>query len=125
MIVVGERKPLLATGDIVEDYLPLFYYIDVAVELGRSEAKDSILIKSADFEKVKELVSSSTFTLAQLVDSLVEYVRHRVDPEVAVAALSRYLKHQVSEDYAITFYSRLVSCWIVEAASSLNIIRLK
>ncbi|MEM0453634.1 MAG: hypothetical protein QXO98_03160 [Sulfolobales archaeon] len=122
---MSDRRPLLATGEFVEDYSPLFYYIETAAELGKYEAKESILIRNADLEKVKELVSSSRFSLAQLVDSLMEYVRNRIDPEVAVSALIKYLNHQVTEDYAIKFYSRLISLWIIEAASSLNIIRLK
>lgn len=123
--MMSMRKPLLATGEVVGDYSPLFYYIDVASELGMQEAKESILIRNADLERVKELTTSSKLTLGQVIESLTDYVKPRVDPKVATLALSRYLNHQVTEDYAIAFYSRLISCWIVEAAASLNIIRLR
>ncbi len=122
---MGGRKPILATGELVEDYTPLFQYMETAVELGKHEAKEAILIRNADLEKVKELVGSAKLTLAQLVESLTEYVRPRVDPEVALTALTKYLNHETTVDYATTFYSRLVSCWIIEASSTLNLIRLR
>ncbi len=121
---MGSRKPLLATGKLVEDYTPLFQYLDVAMELGKTEAKEAILIRSADLEKVRELAGSARLTVAQLINSLTEYVRHRIDPEVATVALSRYLNREVTTEYAITFYAKLLSCWIIEASSTLNIIML-
>lgn len=122
---MGGRKPLLATGDLVEDYTPLFQYIDTAVELRKYEARETVLIRNSDLEKVRELASTTRLTVAQLINDLTEYVKHRIDPEVAVKALAKYLNHDVTADYAVTFYSRLLSCWIVEASSTLGIIRLK
>ncbi len=125
MNLEGDEKPLLATGELVESYRPLFIYIRVAQELHRYEAKDSILLKGNDLELVKELTKEHDLRLDEVISTLAEYLKSRVDPEIAVKSLSEYLGHKVNEEYAVLYYSKLIACWIVEAATALNIIKLK
>jgi len=95
------------------------------LELGKDEARDSILIKQYDLEKVRELATLRSHTLAELINDLAEYVKHRVDPEVATKALSKYLGHEVGSDYAVAYFTKVIAGWIIEAAVTLNIVRLR
>lgn len=123
---LGEgEKPLLATGELVENYRPLFIYIRVAQELHRYEAKDSILLRGNDLELIKELIKGRDLRLDELITTLTEYFKGRVDSEVAVKSLSEYLGHKVDEEYAVLYYSKLIACWAIEAATALNIIKFK
>lgn len=121
---MSEYKPLLATGELVKDYTPLFQYIKTAAEMGRDKAKEEVIIKNSDLEKVRELASTTKLSLPDLINRLSDYVRHRIDPEVAVKALAKYLGREVSEEYAVLYYSRLIACWAIEAATTLNMVKI-
>jgi len=121
---VSEYRPLLATGELVKDYTPLFHYIKTAVELGRDKAREEAIIKNSDLEKVRELTTTTKLSLTDLIDKLSDHIRHRIDPEVAVKALTKYLGHEVPEEYAVIYYSRLIACWVIEASTTLNIVKI-
>jgi len=116
-----EKRPLLASGTIVEDYEPLFMYWRVAEDRGA----EKITLKNEDFEYLKLLLDKEErITLLKLKNRLLSTMLERVDPNIAVEAY-RKLGIEIPPDVARRMIAEILVGWLVEAAETLNLIKLR
>ncbi|RLE58921.1 MAG: hypothetical protein DRN53_07720 [Thermoprotei archaeon] len=115
------KRPLLASGTIVEDYEPLFMYWRVAEDRGI----EKVVLKSEDFEYLKLIISrEEKITLLELKNRLLSIMLERVNPDVAVEAYRR-LSIELPPDVAKKMIAEVLVGWLIEAAETLNLIRLR
>ncbi|MGC9210005.1 MAG: hypothetical protein ACP5FT_01895 [Acidilobus sp.] len=118
---MGEgRRPPFATGELVDDYEPLFRYWEAARARGRQDLVERATLSEEDFEFVRRFVRSSmSMTLLELVDALKVRFRERVDPSIASEALG------MDAETAVEVLSSLLAGWLVEAAEEFKLLGLR
>jgi hypothetical protein len=122
----GNNKPFFADGSIVGDYTLLIEYIELLKQNGLEEKIEKVLLSEEDFQYVKRLIESkSRINLDKLLEEATERFKQRIDPEVAVEAVKRTLKTTVSPRDAVEMISRIIAGWLIEAANTLGLIRLR
>ncbi|MGC9072453.1 MAG: hypothetical protein ACP5HK_07195 [Acidilobus sp.] len=114
------RRPPFATGELVDDYGPLYRYWEAARSRGRQDLIDRATLIEEDFDFVRRLVRSSmSMTLLELMDALKVRFRERVDPSLASEALG------VDADTAVEILSSILAGWLVEASEEFKVLGLR
>ena len=122
---MGRRKPLLASGDIVGDYEPLFKYWELAKSIDKSIAENATL-NNEDFDYLLEVLSKRRIiSLIELLNELEEYMLGRVDAEVAAKALKEVYNVEYGLEDARRRIARILAGWLIEASNIWGDIRLK
>jgi len=116
--------PLLASGKLATDYMPIKIYQEVAREMGRDPG--SVVISTEDLKLLREfVVSSPSKDVGTLISILASSIRARIDPEVARETYKRYLGVDIDHETAVSMISELVAKWCLEAADTMNIVRIR
>lgn len=116
-----EEKPLLATGDIVGSYKPLYAYWEECEKRG----KEPVKITRSEIEYVEKRVKESgRVNLETLKRELSLKFIEKVDPDIAYSALFR-LGLKVDRKNAQKFIAEILAGWTIEACDVLGIIKVK
>jgi len=119
------KKPLMATGDVIDNYEPLFYYWKRARNLNREDLIEKTLIREEDLELLKNTIERNTkLNLEDLLNKLSKMILNRIDASVAKEALKDY-GISMSEESAREFIARILAGWIVEAGEIRGILKLR
>jgi len=122
---MGRRKPLLASGNIVSDYEPLFKYWELAKNVNKSIAENATL-KNEDFNYLLKMLSKRRIiSLIELLNELEEYMLGRVDAEIAAKALKEVYNIEYGLEDARRRIARILAGWLIEASNIWGDIRLK
>jgi len=118
-----DKKPPFASGELVEDFSPLFEYWRVARERGREDLVEAAMLSEADYKLLRDTVKSGEAVL-DLIDRLAEKVIDRVDPDIAAEALARN-GIRVPPEEARWYIAKLIASWLIEAGDYWGFIRLR
>lgn len=122
---MGRRRlPPFASGSIVEDYETLFIYWERARSRGREDLIEKSTLSNTDFDKLRVIVEEGTMTLEDLLERLTRDMAKRIDPELAVEALSERRISLDAED-ARRYLARILAGWLIEAGEYWSILRLR
>ncbi|MEZ0393517.1 MAG: hypothetical protein ABWK00_00495 [Desulfurococcaceae archaeon] len=116
------RRPLLATGKLVENYEPLFAYYELARAAGLPQS--SYTLTAEDFDELGRLVGAGR-GLHELVPALAERFRARLDCSLASEAYRRSLGIQLGAEGACAELAKLYALWLVEASETLGMLSIK
>ena len=116
------RRPLLATGRVVEDYEPLLRYFEVAKEKGLKP--EAYTITRGDLDYVARLVEEKK-SMLELIEELKKVFKGRIDCKTAVEALAQSKSVKLDESQACDYMAFLYAGWLVEACESLGLIKVK
>ncbi|MET1128472.1 MAG: hypothetical protein ABWW70_04060, partial [Thermoproteota archaeon] len=112
------RLPLLATGEIVEDYSLLYAYWDEA----GSRAEEAVL-RREDFDELKRLVEAGVTRLDALMEALARRYVERIDIDAAVRAVERVYGVRLEGSEAARRVAAVLAGWLVEAAGTWGMVR--
>jgi len=116
------RRPLLATGRVVEDYEPLLRYFEVAKEKGLKP--EAYTITRGDLDYVARLVEEKK-SMLELIEELKKVFKGRIDCKTAVEALAQSKGVKLDESQACDYMAFLYAGWLVEACEALGLIKVK
>jgi len=123
--IVGKRKPILASGDIVADYEPLFKYWELAKKESRELAEKATL-RHEDFEYLLKILSKrELISLMELLEKLETYMLSRVNAALAAKALKEVYNIEYELEDARRKLARILAGWLIEASNIWGDIRLK
>jgi len=120
-----KRLPMFANGTIVSDYEPLFHYWEIARKRGREDLVDKAMLENRDFDYIRRMVLEQALNLLEVLDRLEEYFIDRIEPEIAVKALEETLGIELELEEARRRLARILAGWLLEAAQTWGIIRLR
>jgi len=118
----SSRRPLLATGRVVEDYEPLLRYFEVAKEKGLKP--EAYTITRGDLDYVARLVEEKK-SMLELIEELKKVFKGRIDCKTAVEALAQSKGVKLDESQACDYMAFLYAGWLVEACEVLGLIKVK
>jgi hypothetical protein len=113
-----KKLPLLATGEIVEDYSLLYAYWDEA----GNRAEEAIL-RREDFDELRKLVEAGVTRLDTLMEALAGRYVKRIDTDAAVRAVERVYGVRLEGSEAARRVAAVLAGWLVEAASTWGMVR--
>ncbi len=116
---------MFASGTIVSDYEPLFRYWEIARREGREDLVDKAMLENRDFDYIRKMILEQALNLLEVLDRLEEYFIERVDPGIAVKALEETLGIELELEEARRRLARILAGWLLEAAQTWGIIRLR
>jgi hypothetical protein len=120
-----KKVPLLATGEVVENYEPLFFYWKKARERGREDLIESTLIKEEDLNLLRRIVEErNALNLEELINVLVREFSNRIDAELARDALRDY-GLEMTENEARDYIARIFAGWVIEAGILRRIVNIR
>jgi len=116
----GLRLPPFATGELVNDYEPLYRYWELLRRRGREDLLERAMLTEDDFDFLRRLVRSTpSMTLLELMDALRVRFRERVDASLASEALG------VDQEAALEVLTSILAGWLVEASEDFKILGLR
>ncbi len=116
------RRPLLATGRVVEDYEPLLKYFEAAKEKGLK--LEAYTITRGDLDYAARLVGERR-SMLELIEELKKVFKSRIDCKTAMEALAQSKGVKLSESQACDYMAFLYAGWLVEACEVLGLIKVK
>ncbi len=122
-----ERKPLLASGKIIENYSLLFEYCRIHEKEKGVRAED-ILLNRRDFDYIRKLVQEGVRNVGELLSRLAYYYKSKIDSNIAVKAYANTYNidvNEVSKDIAVNELARILAGWLIEASENLGILEIK
>ena len=122
--ICGDKngKPPFATGFIVDDYGPLFAYWRIARGKNREDLVENAMIKNEDLDLLVNQASKGG-SLGDLVDNLTRILIDRIDPDIALEAVSACGYRNLDKGRARFLLARTLAGWLVELGESTGRIR--
>ncbi len=115
----------MATGNVIDNYEPLFYYWKKARNRKREDLIEKTLIREEDLELLKSVIEKSNeLNLEDLLGKLSKTVLNRIDASIAKEALEDY-GISVDEESARELIARILAGWIIEAGEIRGILKLR
>lgn len=115
------KRPMLATGKIVEDYRPLLAYGSLAKAAGKPP--ESFSFVPEDFELVKRMAERGA-KLSEIIEALAQRFLARLDCSLAERAYEEAAGLRLSKDLACDMMARSYAGWLVEASEQLGILKI-
>ncbi|WP_440059583.1 hypothetical protein ACSU1N_00005 [Thermogladius sp. 4427co] len=116
------RRPLLASGRVVEDYGPLLKYVELARQRGLKP--ESYSLTREDIDYVSRLVIEK-IDLASLLSDLKRNFMKRLDCGLASEAYRESKSIALGEREACEMLASIYAGWLIEACETLGILRIR